>query len=303
MNHRVIHGDALAVLDGLEAGSVRGVVTSPPYNLRNSAGHGFNSGPSGKWKSAKLNDGYEGGTMEHRLIEGDALTEMDRMADGSVKGVVTSPPYNLNNTTGSGMRMTSRNRWKSAESGEYEAHPDNMPHAEYVAWQRAVLGQCMRVIEPDGAIFYNHKWRQQDGVLQDRADIMEGFPVRQIIIWDRGGGFNFNDAYFLPSFEVIYLVAKPGFRLPPGLNRLRDVWRINPEGNNDHPAPYPVDLASRCVRALGSGPVLDPFLGSGTTAVAAERNGVDSIGIEKSAKYCAQARARIAEAQAKGRLF
>ena len=43
----------------------------------------------------------------------------------------------------------------------------------------------------------------QDGLLQDRSDIVKGFPVRQIIIWQRDGGIDFNPAYFLPTYEVI----------------------------------------------------------------------------------------------------
>ena len=65
----------------------------------------------------------------------------------------------------------------------------------------------MRVLKPTGAIFYNHKWRIQKGLLQDRADIVNDFPVRQIIIWQRAGGINFNPGYFLPTYEVIYLIA------------------------------------------------------------------------------------------------
>ena len=62
------------------------------------------------------------------------------------------------------------------------------PHEEYVEWQRECLRAMLRVLTPDGAIFYNHKWRVQRGLLQDRSDIMDGFPVRQIIIWQRSGG-------------------------------------------------------------------------------------------------------------------
>ena len=71
----------------------------------------------------------------------------------------------------------------------------------------------MRVLTEDGALFYNHKWRVQAGLLQDRQDILRGFPVRQIIIWRRSGGINFNPGYFLPTYEVIYLIAKPHFKL------------------------------------------------------------------------------------------
>ena len=48
----------------------------------------------------------------------------------------------------------------------------------------------MRVLKSDGAIFYNHKWRVQRGLLQDRSEIVDGFSVRQIIIWNRSGEIN-----------------------------------------------------------------------------------------------------------------
>ena len=82
---------------------------------------------------------------------------------------MTSPPYNLR--AGAGHHWA----WPDAKLFEgYTEHGDDMPHAEYVAWQRACLDQMMRVLRPDGAIFYNHKWRPQKGLLQDRADIVEG---------------------------------------------------------------------------------------------------------------------------------
>ena len=83
-----------------------------------------------------------------------------------------------------------------------------------------------RLIKNDGAIFYNHKWRVQDGLLQDRQDIVGGLPVRQIIIWRRKGGINFNPGYFLPTYEVIYLIAKPDFKLVPKSNGVGDVWEF-----------------------------------------------------------------------------
>ena len=78
----------------------------------------------------------------------------------------------------------------------------------------------MRLLREDGAIFYNHKWRVQGGLLQDRSEIVKGFPVRQIIIWKRDGGINFNRGYFLPTYEVIYLIAKSAFRLRSKANAI-----------------------------------------------------------------------------------
>ena len=176
-----------------------------------------------------------------------------------------------------------------------------MPRDEYVAWQRECLTEMMRLLVPEGAIFYNNKWRVQGGLLQDCGEIVDGFPVRQIIIWVRSGGMNFNPGYFLPTYEVIYLIAKPGFRLTKGANRLGDVWPITQTKDIPHPAPFPVDLAERCILSVpaDTGAILDPFMGSGTTAIAAGMCDREWIGIEKSEKYCRIANERIAEWRAK----
>ena len=168
-----------------------------------------------------------------------------------------------------------------------------MPHEEYVEWQRASLSSMMRILKEDGAIFYNHKWRVQGGLLQDRHDIVSGFPVRQIIIWKRDGGINFNPGYFLPTYEVIYLICKPKFQLAPKSNALGDVWQIPQESNNPHPAPFPIELAQRCISATEAKVVLDPFMGSGSTAIAADICGRKWIGFDLSKEYCKLARERI----------
>ena len=216
------------------------------------------------------------------------------MPVGSIDVIVTSPPYNIKNSTGNGLKNGSGGKWPQAALIEgYAAHDDAMPHVEYVEWQRRCLTAMMRVLREDGAIFYNHKWRIQGVFLQDRADIVEGFPVRQIIIWQRNGGINFNPVYFLPTCEVIYLIAKPDFKLAPKANAEGDVWRIPQESNNPHPAPFPVELAQRCIVSTTGRIILDPFMGSGTTAIAAEAARRDWIGIDISEDYCKVARERI----------
>ena len=212
----------------------------------------------------------------------------------SIKVVVTSPPYNLKNSTGIGMKDGRGGKWSNAALIKgYDSHQDMMPHEKYVEWQRACLDAMMRVLRNDGAIFYNHKWRVQNGLLQDRQDIVHNFPVRQIIIWQRSGGINFNPGYFLPTYEVIYLIAKPQFKLTPKSNAYGDIWKISQETNNPHPAPFPIELAMRCIKSAGVGVVLDPFIGSGTTAIAAESLGQQWIGIDKSPRYCDLATERI----------
>ncbi|MGR3913236.1 MAG: site-specific DNA-methyltransferase [Gammaproteobacteria bacterium] len=229
-----------------------------------------------------------------RFHHGDAREMMNRMPANSVDIIVTSPPYNIKQSTGNGLQCGRGGKWPKARLIDgYADHADCMPHADYAAWQRDCLRAMMRLLRPDGAIFYNHKWRVQGGLLQDRRDIVDAFPVRQIIIWQRAGGINFNRGYFLPTYEVIYLIAKPKFQLAPKANALTDVWRIPQESNTAHPAPFPLELAQRCIAAAPGQIVLDPFMGSGTTAIAAECEGRDWLGIDNSADYCRLAGARM----------
>ncbi|MGH7156606.1 MAG: DNA-methyltransferase [Candidatus Saccharimonadales bacterium] len=219
---------------------------------------------------------------------------MKKMPEGSIDLIVTSPPYNLKNSTGNGMKDGRGGKWSNAALiNGYINHSDDMPHEVYVEWQRNCIKEMMRLLPNDGAIFYNHKWRVQGGLLQDRHDIVEGFPVRQIIIWKRNGGINFNRGYFLPTYEVIYVIAKPKFKLSPKANAHGDVWEFGQELNNKHPAPFPVKLIERIVGSTEAKEVLDPFMGSGTTAIAAINLNRDYIGIDISKEYCDMAEKRI----------
>lgn len=230
----------------------------------------------------------------NKIICADAVDFLTSLPAKSVGCAVTSPPYNLKNSTGNGMKDGRGGKWSNAALiNGYKDHADCMPHEEYVAWQRVVIDRMMRCLKDDGAIFYNHKWRVQGGILQDRSDIMAGFPVRQIIIWKRAGGINFNTGYFLPTYEVIYLIAKPAFKLAPKANAKGDVWEIGQERGNPHPAPFPVELAARCIASTTAEIVLDPFMGSGTTAVAAKQLGRQFIGCDKSQEYCNMAMERL----------
>jgi len=230
----------------------------------------------------------------NKIICGDCLEVMKHIPDNSIDLAVTSPPYNLKNSTGNGMKDGRGGKWsKAALLNGYSHHNDSMPHDKYVEWQRACLTEMFRMLKNTGAIFYNHKWRVQGGLLQDRQDIVSGFPVRQIIIWRRNGGINFNKGYFLPTYEVIYMIAKKDFILAPKSNAYGDVWEFGQELNNQHPAPFPIDLIDRIIGSTHAEIVLDPFMGSGTTAVAAKRLGRQYIGIEISPEYCALAEQRI----------
>ncbi len=233
-----------------------------------------------------------------KVHHGDCIELMNQMPEACIDLIVTSPPYNIKNSTGNGLKNGSGGKWPQAELIKgYADYDDSMPHEAYVSWQRRCLSAMMRVLSEDGAIFYNHKWRVQAGLLQDRQDIISDFPVRQIVIWQRNGGINFNPGYFLPTYEVIYLIAKPKFRLAPKANAQGDVWRIPQETKNPHPAPFPLALAQKCIESTKAEIVLDPFIGSGTTAIAAEKSSRQWIGMDISEEYCELARRRIRSAR------
>ena len=129
---------------------------------------------------------YEIENLRDLFICGDAIQEMQKIPDRSIDLIIISPPYNLKNSAGNGLKNGNSGKWANATLiNGYSNYNDDMPNEDYIKWQRNCLNEMMRLLKDDGAIFYNHKWRVQKGLLQDRREIIEGFPLRQIIIWKR----------------------------------------------------------------------------------------------------------------------
>ena len=224
---------------------------------------------------------------DYEIHNGDCLEIMRTLPSGSVDLVFTSPPYNICTAQGAFLRDG------KAVAG-YDGFCDALPHAEYVEWMREVLRESWRLVSAKGAIFFNHKPRIKKGEQWLPLELNPDLPLRQIIIWDRGSGFNHNATYFTPSHEWVMLFAKPDFRLKLGNEpRQKDVWSITPEKKSAHPAPFPVKLPQTAIEWTDAKVVLDPFMGSGTTGVAALRAGRKFIGIEQSERYVRDALARL----------
>jgi len=233
--------------------------------------------------------------VKNKIIQGDCLEIMKALPDKSIDIIITSPPYNLLNSTGNGLKKNTKcGKWKNASiKNGYKDYDDNMPYDEYIIWQKQCVAEMYRLIKDDGAIFYNNKNRVQAGLLQDRGEIVKGFPLRQIITWKRSGAINFNAGYFLPTTEQIYMICNKAFKLKKGANKLTDVWEVKQEMKNPHPAPFPEALIDKIIESTAGTLVLDPFGGSGTTAVCAHKADKDFILIEKSYFYCEMAKKRI----------
>lgn len=220
--------------------------------------------------------------------------------------IVTSPPYNLGGSPWPhlghwkpGDGPGGKSKWRNGSDGSggvtYSEHEDTMPWTDYVAWQHALLRALWDHLSDAGAIFYNHKPRVIGGRLWLPLELDPGLLLRQIVVWARAGGMNYNPTAYVPTHEWIMVFAREAWRLKSkGASGAGDVWRF-PQEPSPHPAPFPVGLPARAIETTGPGSVLDPHAGSGSTLVAAKAAGVRAVGIEKSEAYCAMAVDRLAQ--------
>ena len=211
------------------------------------------------------------------------------LSEASVDIVVTSPPYNMGlvpGGNGRGMyRPGASNKAGRFREG-YGLYSDALPQTEYDEWQRVCLAEMWRVARL--GVFYNHRPRVEHGMLRRPLSDDYGRAVlRQIIIWDRGTGIDVNLRQFCTRQEWIMLFAKPDFVLRDHASSgAGDIWRLGIEhSETGHPAPFPISLPGRAIDATGAKSVLDPFMGSGSSGVAAVRAGCRFVGVEIEPKY------------------
>ena len=237
----------------------------------------------------------------------DCIEGLKKLDDNSIDLVVTSPPYNLGSK-----KRGKNNLWNS--NIDYENYTDDRDENEYQQWQIDLCNEIFRVLKPGGSLFYNHKVRSRNnqGILPSSWLLKTDLTFRQLIIWDRMCSVNVNITHYLPTTELIYWMTKGSdnvrfsrqtYQLESGKNKgqivpLTEVWQVKADMNNDHPAPYPIELVDRIIQSILAGGednivVLDPFIGSGTTAISAKKHGCNWIGFEMSEVYKKMAEDRI----------
>lgn len=245
---------------------------------------------------------------------------MIEIPDKSVSLMVTSPPYNIDIQYG--------HKWENGRQMESKGvkYSDNLEENAYRAMLARVIKETKRVLKDDGQIWFNIKNRYDKGVIMPPFWIMDFFEdmyLKNIIIWnfDWGGA---TSKRFCSRYEYVFFFTKqkekytfnlddvkiPALNYRPDryksqLKNPTDVWKISMVSGNspertDHPAQYPEELIERIIK-VGTNPgelVLDPFMGSGTTAAVAQRLGRKYVGYELEPEYIKIAEKRLKNGEA-----
>ena len=242
--------------------------------------------------------------MENQIVCGDS--RKISLPDNCVQLVVTSPPYNA--------------------SKEYD---DDLTLSQYLQLLRDVFTECYRVLSPGGRMVVNiaNLGRKPYIPLSSHVNLMMhgiGFLHRGEVIWDKSASAGSSCAWgsfksasnpcLRDIHEYLLMYSKGDYKLPRDkqekesgrvdtigrdefIQQTKSIWAFSTESAKrvKHPAPFPVELPKRCIEmfTFKGDVVLDPFLGSGTTAVAAKMCGRKYIGYDLSEEYCNIAEQRI----------
>ncbi len=247
----------------------------------------------------------------HRLINGDAR-DLSFIPTESVHLVVTSPPYwNL--------KRYNEHDDQLGHVDDYETFLDELEKV----WRHVfrVLTPGGRLVCVVGDVCVSRKRFGRHLVFPLHADICVrcrkiGFDNLNPIIWHKISNASYevpNGSKFLGKpyepnaivkndIEFILMQRKPGGYRKPTEDQRREsmidkedfnewfqqIWTIPGASTREHPAPFPLELATRLINmfSFSCDTVLDPFCGSGTTMVAALKNGRNSLGVEIDREYC-----------------
>lgn len=231
------------------------------------------------------------------VLHGDCLEELKKISDSSIDLICTDPPYNV--------------------GYKYTGYKDNLSDIDYFEWQIEILRECERVLKPNGSLFYLHYPEFNSRVhvaLQEDFELKpveviawvynthtSGNPLRKSFrtwVWASKGQptAHFQGEYRNPTDKRVAKLIADG-RKPNEYDwwLFEQVKNVNKD-KTAHPCQLPVKMVKKIIEGTTSRGdiVLDPFLGSGTTAIAAKQLGRQFIGIEREKEYVDIAEARLA---------
>jgi DNA modification methylase len=241
-------------------------------------------------------------TIMQTITTGDCITGMAAMPEGSANLVVADPPYNIGIDYGSG------------------AQGDRLPAARYVEWTRAWIAEAARVLAADGSLWII--CGQEYAAHHDLAIQAAGLTMRNRLTWYESFGVNCRKKFARTSRPIFYAVKhRTRFtfnaeavtvpsaratkyrdkRAAPGGKIMDDVWAIPRvcgtfrERIPDFPTQLPLAIVERIVLCSSRRDdlVVDPFAGSGTTAVVCAMHGRRFAGFELREEFASVARRRL----------
>jgi DNA modification methylase len=253
--------------------------------------------------------------MKLDVIFNKSSEAMNELPDKSVNLMVTSPPYNI------GIDYGYKYHNGRAVESKGVKYSDSLSEDKYRIMLKNVIDETKRVLKDEGQIWFNIKSRYDGKQIIPPFWVMELFEdmfLKNLIVWnfDWGGSTN---KRFAPRYEFVFFYTKhkdkytfnldevkiPSLNFRPDryktqLKNPSDVWRMalvsgNEIERTDHPAQYPEELIERIIlTGTNEGEiVLDPFMGSGTTAVVAKKLNRHFIGYEIVKEYIEMATERI----------
>ena len=233
----------------------------------------------------------------------DDILKIDSIPNNSIDLIVTSPPYNIDI--------------------HYSSHSDNLTYEDYLEFTRKWLKKCYNLSKEDGRLCLNIPLDKNKGGQQSvGADITKiakdaGWKYHSTIIWNEGnisrrtawGSYMSASApYVIAPVEIILILYKDSWKKISGSKKsditksefmqwTNGVWVFNGESKRriGHPAPFPLELPKRCIKLFSyiGDTILDPFLGSGTTLIAAYLNNRKGVGVDIDKDYCDLAISRL----------
>ena len=247
-----------------------------------------------------------------QILRGDCLDLMPILPSGAIDCVFADPPYNLQ------LRGELRRPDDSVVDGVDEEWDRFADYTSYDTFTRAWLGECRRLLRKDGTIWVigaYHNIFRLGAIMQDL-----GFWLLNDVIWHKTNPMpNFRGRRFTNAHETLIWAARGrdsryrfNYQAMKALNddtQMRSDWFIplctgaerlrNTHGLKLHPTQKPEALLHRVLLAstIPDDIVLDPFIGTGTTAVVARRLGRHFIGIERHPAYVEAALKRLLDAK------
>jgi site-specific DNA-methyltransferase (adenine-specific) len=230
------------------------------------------------------------GGEEWRVECGDSLELMATMQAGSVDAVVTDPPYMIG-AISTGDAKSKAGSWVDLMNASF--------------WYRAWMAEAWRVLKDGGYMVIFLNWRTIPMLMKACADAK--IQTSSLAVWDKEWIGPAGPAQLRPTYEMILFCAKGSAKID---NRSRsDVfrhkWMAGHSAQSGHPAQKPVPLLKEIVELVTKPgqTVLDCFMGSGTTGIAAIQAGRRFVGYEGDEEHFKEAKERISNAADPMRAF